>query len=411
MLKPAEIEKLSMMYDDKMHRLEDEIMADIIRRIKINGEITRSADWQINSLYELGLTKEEIQASIQKNLNISSEEIERLYEDIAQKAYVYDADIYKKVGAVQIPFEQNAVLQQFIEAIAAQTGTEMQNVSKSLGFAVRNADGTISFKPISKYYQDTIDNAINGISSGAFDYNTAIKKAVNEMVNSGLRSVDYASGWSNRIDVATRRAVMTGIGQITGRINEMNAESLGTDMFEVEYHLGARPSHQEWQGKVWSKEQLISVCGLGTVTGLCGANCYHTYYPFIEGVSVRTYTDEELSKLNSEENQTREYNDKKYTIYEALQRQRKLETAMRAQKQKIKLYEEGAVDEQDLEAAKAKYRATSAEYSRFSKAVGLPEQRQRVSIANRKPTPAERTSKAVVERIEKQKNEEITKKN
>ena len=257
MLKPAEIEKLSMMYDNKMHRLEDEIMTDIIRRIKINGEITRSADWQINRLYEMGLTKEEIQAAIQKNLNISSEEIERLYEDIAQKAYVYDADIYKKVGAVQIPFEQNAVLQQFIEAIAAQTGTEMQNVSKSLGFAVRNADGTTSFKPISKYYQDTIDNAINGISSGAFDYNTAIKKAVNEMVNSGLRSVDYASGWSNRIDVATRRAVMTGISQITGRINEMNAESLGTDMFEVEYHLGARPSHQEWQGKVWRDRKSV----------------------------------------------------------------------------------------------------------------------------------------------------------
>lgn len=389
-----------MQYDGKMHKLEDEIMTDIIRRIKINGEITRSADWQIKRLHELGLTNEEIKQSIQKGLNISDEEIDELYEDIAKKAYVYDKSIYEEVGAVQIPFEQNGVLQQLIESYARQTKDELQNLSQSLGFAVRNSDGTLAFKPIAKYYQDTIDHAINGITSGAFDYNTAIKQAVNEMVNSGLRSVDYASGWSNRIDVATRRAVMTGITQLTGQINEMNAEMLDTEYFEVEYHLGARPSHQEWQGKVWSKAELVSVCGLGTVTGLCGANCYHTYYPFIPGISERTYTDEQLAEMNAKEQETINYQGKDYTIYEALQQQRKIETALRLQDEKIRLCEVGEIDKESIEAMKAKRNALSAEYAKFSEAVNLPQQRARVSINNRKPTPMQRSSKSKIERMQ-----------
>ena len=102
------------------------------------------------------------------------------------------------------------------------------------------------------------------------------------MTNSGLRVVDYASGHTNRVDVAARRAVMTGLSQITGKINEQNANDLDTEYFEVTWHEGARPDHRKWQGKVYSRKELESVCGLGSVTGLCGANCRHEYYPFVK---------------------------------------------------------------------------------------------------------------------------------
>lgn len=256
----------------------------------------------------------------------------------------------------------------------------MRNLSGSLGFAVRNADGTVHFTEIGKFYQDTVDNAINGIANGVFDYNTAIKKAVSALTNSGLRTVDYASGWSNRVDVAARRSVMTGIAQLTGKINEQNAEELGTDTFEVTWHGGARPSHQVWQGRWYTKKQLVSVCGLGSVTGLCGANCYHDYYPVIPGISEPTYTEEQLREMNRKENIPVEYGGKQYTKYEALQRQRRLETKMRAQRQEIHLLEVGGASEDDVIAARCRYRVTSGEYTRFSKAVELPQQRERVTV-------------------------------
>lgn len=224
-----------------------------------------------------------------------------MYKDIIRKGYARDETLYKAKGKQFIPFEKNEALQQYISAIAEQTAETMKNISQSLGFAVKSGD-TRTFKPVAKYYQTTLDNAINGIATGVFDYNTILKQTVSEMTNSGLRTVDYETGWSNRVDVAARRAVMTGLTQVTAKINESNAEKLETDMFEVSWHSGARPSHQVWQGRWYKRSELESVCGLGSVTGLCGANCYHSYYPVVPDISVPTYTEEELTEMNRQEN-------------------------------------------------------------------------------------------------------------
>ena len=158
---------------------------------------------------------------------------------------------------------------------------------------------------------------------------------------------------------------------------EQVAEQLGTDTFEVSYHVGARPTHQPWQGKVWTRQELVSVCGLGEVTGLKGINCYHDYKPFPSG-SVRTYTDEQLQKMLDAENTPKEYNGKQYTTYEALQQQRKMERGMRAQRQKIKLLQEGGADEQEIILAKAKYQGQMQTYKDFSEKMKLPEQKARI---------------------------------
>ena len=251
MLKPNEIESVSMALDEPMKALESQIMSDIIRRIKINSEITRSADWQIYRLRELGMAKEDIKKAIQQKLKLSDKEMRKMFSEIIKQGYSHDSELYKSTGINQIPFEKNKELQQFISAVAVQTVGDIKNISQSLGFAVKQADGTLAFKPISKYYQSTLDNAITGITTGAFDYNTVIKKTISEMTNSGLRTVDYATGWSNRVTVAARRAIVTGVSQLTAKVNEQNMEALGTKYVEVSWHSGARPSHQEWQGKVF----------------------------------------------------------------------------------------------------------------------------------------------------------------
>ncbi len=374
-----EIEAFSMLFDDIMKNLEIRVMEDIIRRIRINGEITRSADWQLYRLYELGKSKKSLRKAIKKAFNLDENSINQLYQNIIGKGYARDETLYKAKGKQFIPFEKNEALQQYISVIVKQTLESMQNISQSLGFAVKSGDKRV-FKPIAKYYQTTLDNAINSIATGVFDYNTVLKQTVSEMTNSGLRTVDYETGWSNRADVAARRAVMTGLTQVTAKINEHNAEKLGTDMFEVSWHSGARPSHQVWQGRWYKRSELESICGLGSVTGLCGANCYHSYYPVIPGISAPTYTEEELDEMNRQENIPIDYNGKQYTKYEALQRQRQLETRMRVERQKIKLLQDGEADETDIMLARAKYRGTSQEYTSFSKAMDLPQQRQRVTV-------------------------------
>ena len=84
--------------------------------------------------------------------------------------------------------------------------------------------------------------------------------------------------------------------------------------------------------------------------------------------------------MNAEENTLKEYNGKQYTTYEALQRQRRLETTLRAQRQEIKLLEQGHASQDDILAAKARYYKTSNEYAEFSKEMGLPQQRERITV-------------------------------
>lgn len=378
MFTSGELERVSMALDEPMKELEMRIMQDVVRRIKINGEITSAADWQINRLQQLGMSKKEVNSAIQEALSYSDEDMNELYSKVIGAGYTRDKALYKATGTPFIPFEENGELQQLISSVSEQTNQTLHNITQSLGFAERT-NGKISFTPLADFYQKILDNAMLDISSGAFDYNTVLKRTVKAMTDSGLRTVDYASGHSNRVDVAARRAVMTGMTQLTAKVNEDNAEQLGTDMFEVSWHGGARPEHQVWQGKWYTKAQLETVCGLGTVTGLCGANCYHEYNPVIPGISEPTYTAEELEELNRQENEPVEWKGKQYTKYEALQRQRRLETTMRAQRQEMALLKEGEADEDDLINCRAKYRVTSAEYTRFSEAMDLPQQRERVT--------------------------------
>lgn len=368
--------KIASRYQD----LEERIMQDIVRRIMKAGEITSTADWQINRLRILGYSSEDIEKEIKKALNASYPEMFELYDKVINWEYVRNKDIYEQINAEYIPFEENGQLKQITEAIIDQSFDDLENVTNSLGFYLDYGNGKKVLTPLSQVYTKYLDAACYDIVTGAFDYNSVLRRVVTQLTNSGLRQIDYSSGRANRVDVAARRAIMTAVSQITGKISEYNAQKLGTEYFEVEWHAGARPTHAVWQGRVWSKEQLYSVCGLGTVTGLLGVNCYHTYHLFFPGLSERNWTDDWLEEQNRKENEPREFLGKEYTLYEAKQRQRQMETAMRAQREKVKLLQAGGADQDEVILHKAKYQGQLNEYSRFCRKMSLTEERERIYL-------------------------------
>lgn len=375
MMTHGELEKIPLPFQRHMSDLENRIMADLVERLKANREITSTADWQINRLKQLGLSNSYIKQQIKEAAGLNDAEIDKLYGDTAKESYIRNRDLYQKMGKDITPFEKNRELQELLAAVKEQTAEQMHNITGSLGFAIRGPDGNIMHSPLKEFYQDTLDAAMFDMATGTFDYDTVLNRTIQTMTNSGLRSIEYDSGRSYRVDTAARMCISTGFNQLQAKINEQVAKDLKTDYFEVSWHGGARPSHQVWQGRVYSKSELGSVCGLGSPGGLCGVHCYHSYNAFIPGVSTRVYTDAQLDRMNREENAPKTYKGKEYTTYEALQEQRKMERLMRKQRQDIRLTKKGDADALALQ---AKYRGTMDEYVKFSKKMKLPEQRERI---------------------------------
>lgn len=371
------VEKISLRMESIWMDAENRIIQDVVRRIRQYGKITSTADYQINRLIALGKSTEEIERILKESLDATYPKMFELYDNVIKWQYVRNKDLYEQINSEFISPEYNEWLLQISEAVKKQTEDELKNLAQSYGFAVLIGNKRV-FMPFAEYYQKYVDAAIMDIISGGFDYNTVIRRVVTQMTNSGLRTVNYATGHSNRTPVAVRRAILSGVGQINGKVNERNASMLGTDYFEIDWHPAARPSHREWQGKVYSYEQLHTICGLGTVTGLCGANCYHDYHPFVKGISERMYADKWLSEQNKIESRTIAWNGKEMDAYERTQKQRQMETSMRAQRSKIKALKVGEYDKDKLIIEKAKYRGQLYEYTVFCNKMGLNQQRERI---------------------------------
>lgn len=375
-MQPKEMEHLPLQLEKMFLELQNRIMRDVVRRIKKTGGITSTADYQLNRIQIIGNSTEFIESEIKRLSGLTDPELWEIYDTVIEKDYTRTKEIYEQVNAHFTPYEDNEQMQTWAKAILSQTKHEIQNITRSMGFAL-DYGGKKVFTPFSEYYQKYLDRACMDIVTGAFDYNTVLRRVVKEMTASGIRTVNYASGYGNRAPVAVRRAVMTGVHQLAAQINEQVAKDLGTDTYEVTWHAGHRPSHW-WGGNVYTKQELISICRLGDVDGLCGANCKHSYFAFVEGVSVRTYTPEQLREMEANEQITRSYQGKSYNSYEAQQRQRALETRMRKQRSDIDLLKKGKASQLDIQAAQAKYLNTLREYQGFSKKMELPEQMQRV---------------------------------
>lgn len=374
----GELEQIPQEVVKQISELETRIMTDIVERIHKNGFSSASSDWQITRLQQLGESDENIQKMIRQALGDIDVSLDKIFSDTVYEEYYGHARSYKLFGREQIPFEQNTQLQELIGGIRQQTGDTFRNMTKSMGFAIKDPiSGKITYSPLMKFYQDTLDAAMWDLLSGGFDFNTILNRTVSRMTTSGIRWIDYDSGNRNRVDVAARRAILTGFRQIQGKINEQVAQELETDRYEVSAHVGARPTHQPWQGRVYTMQQLIDICGLGEIDGLHGINCYHDYQAFPPG-SIRTYTDEQLEQMMREENTSKSYGEKRYRTYEALQKQRYMERCMRKTRQEIKLLKSGEAPEQEILLKKAKYQGQMQKYKEFSKAMGLPEQMKRV---------------------------------
>lgn len=310
-------------------RVEQDILEDIARRVVKTGYFTDTAQWQLKKAKEFGYLQGNVQDILAKATGLSQKEVQKLMTAAGSKSLAFDDAIYKAAGMSPVAVSQSpalmAMLLQGVDTTMALIGNYTKTTAKV---------STVAFNSI-------LDRAYIQIISGAFDPTTALKRAIKELATSGIEKIAYPSGATASIETAVRRAVTTGVNQSVAKLQLLRAEEMGCELVETSSHAGARPSHAEWQGKVFCIKghhkrygDFYRETGYGTGAGLCGWNCYHSFYPYFEGLSTPSFSHDpskDAGRSNDEDyerQQKQRYYERK--IREAKKECSTLDAAMKA---------------------------------------------------------------------------------
>lgn len=375
---PNQLEKLPLGLSEIYLDLEEDILKEIIKGIKRTGKIEEKTAYLLEREKMLSQSGKEVKKRIGLALNLSKKEVDSMFLDMVQYDYADTKDLYTRSGIDFVPYSSNKVLQQQIEAITVLTNKELANITNTIGFISESR-----FIGFTDYYRKMLDKTNIAITTGSYSYDDALKKTVKQFLKSGIRTIDYASGKVDKVEVATRRAVMTSVTQMSQAIQVKNGTDLGVEKYEVSAHAGARNTgegylnHRGWQGKVYTMQELQEICGLGLGGGLGGWNCRHSFYPFIDGLSKRAYSDKDLREMYKKEDETITFGGKEFNTYQATQEQRRLEVQMRNARMNSNLLKESGASGTE---EKARYQAIKQQYYAFSQKAGLQPQIRRVTI-------------------------------
>lgn len=336
-------------------QLEDDILSAVIRRILKMGYVSEASKHQLEVLQTAGLLYDDIVQLIADHTDACTAQVKALFEDAGVQTVAIDNSLHEAAGALPIDIRQDSSTRQVLEAGYKKTLGTMQNLVSTTATQTQTA------------FIQTCDRIYMQVSSGAFSYQEAIMNALRALADTGAEVV-YPTKHKDRMDVAVRRCVLTGVSQTAAAVSLRQAEDAGCYLMEITAHSGARPDHAEWQGQlvtITGKDAgkiidglrvfTLSEIGYGSGEGFKGWNCRHNWHAYYPGFSTPNYTPEELKKLDEP---CISYNGKLYTEYEVSQMQRAQERRVRAWKRRCITAQESvnsATDEATRATAQAEF--------------------------------------------------------
>lgn len=382
----------------RLNKLNQTYLTQIGKKVKEIGALSKS---DLHKLQRMQTYGADLEAELERITAKNADEIRSIIETVAKDTYGAALPAMTARGIAHIPYEENTALKRYVESIARQTVGEYTNLTQHTAFCIFGADGTTkSFfeansrkipTSLSDTYTRVIDEAVTAAQMGEIDYQSAMRQTMRALSDCGIRTVDYATGYSRRLDTAVRQNVLWGIKQCAMGTAEQVGEDFGADGWEISYHANPRPSHVAMGGRQYAAGSTGRTVGgkyyppfsdapNAPETLLQDYNCLHRKFPIMLGISEPAYDDDELAALNARDRQTFEYEGKQYTGYEATQVQRRLETEMRRQKDRANLFAVSG-DEDGRRAAQEKLNILTRKYKEFSDAAGLDTHKERMSVS------------------------------
>jgi Phage minor capsid protein 2 len=325
MLRADQFDSLVSPITDLYAEYETSVIEDIARRLK-NMDFS-SAAWATQRVTESGALYKNVLKELARLTGKSETQIAEILKRAGVKAMQFDDKIYKDAGLDPLPLNLSPAMAQVLKATLDKTSGIVNNLTMTTALTAQQS------------FIKAADLAHLQVSSGAMSYDQAIKAAVKNVAAQGLDVIDYATGHTDKLDVATRRAVLTGVSQTANQLQDTRADEMGVDLVQVSAHAGARnkgtgpENHASWQGKIYSRSgthpkypNFAQVTGYGTGPGLGGWNCRHSFFPFFEGISENAYEKAEVRSLNKQKVKA---DNRSVSLYDATQMQREIERRIR----------------------------------------------------------------------------------
>lgn len=379
MLSEEALERLSERLVNRIEELNYFMIKKLGEQIVEIGELTPSQLQQVLQSVKYGNNINEIINKIAEITDKNVIDIYEIFEEVAKKNQNFSKQFYEYKKIEFIPYDKNKELQKQVQAIAKITADEYLNMSKTSAYAVINELGETELTPLSKVYQEITDRAILNISQGRESYNQVMHETIRKLTKKGLRTVDYASGYSRRLDSAVRMNVMQGVRQLNMELQIQFGEEFGYDGIEVSHHKNPAPDHEDTvDGKQFSKEEYEKINN-SLERHVGELNCYHFIYPIILGVSKPSYSKKELEEDKKNNKKGFEFEGEHYTNYEGTQLQRKIETKIRQYKDR-QIGARAINDKDEVYHCQEKINQLTQKYNDLSKTSGLPTKIDRLRV-------------------------------
>lgn len=355
MLSPRYLEGISDELVEIYAQLEADILQDMARRIARLGKVTEATKWQAQLLAETGALKKRVNALLKKYAPAIQKEIKAIYND----ALIKNARADNRIFTEALGHGVSDINAQVMLASIQKTHRDLSRLTMTTVYTTE------------QQFVQRANAAYMQVVTGAVDYDSAMKTACNNLARDGITGVQYRNGKPVRLSIenAVRMNVITGVNQTASIMTMSNCEKLGCDLVETTAHIGARPSHEEWQGQIFSlsgtnpKYRPFSVCGLGEPDGICGINCRHSYYPYYEGLE-KHYTQADLDEMESE---SVKYNGEKMSRYDAEQKLRGIERNVRKYKRQAMTQEAAGIDSTAARRKIGEWQAKAREFTQQTK--------------------------------------------
>lgn len=357
--------------DNAVHNLEAlnrYVVFRICRRIREIGDVGASDAHRLKSVIEYaGSDLDAIEKEISRVMGINQAEVQKLFEAVAAENIDFSNTYYAARGMDGLKtYRDRENLRAFVESAKRAAMDGVANLSHTYMIGFKRGGRVV---PLREYYINAIDRAITFVQTGTVDYQTALRSTVRDMARSGLRRVAFDSGYSRRLDSQARMNILEGVRRLNSKMMAETGREFGADGVEISAHALCAPDHQPVQGRQYSDREYAELNErlqrpIGTL------NCHHFATPIILGVSKPVHSEKALAEINARSNAPVKYKGRTMTRYEASQKQRQLETAIRYAKDERDACA-AAGDKTGAKRARKRSAALSSEYKAFCDKAGL----------------------------------------